>query len=366
MNLPNDTTEARPVRQSQPSVKSARARNGLTWLCFLLAILLLTSLAIASRAARALASGEILGSTIPAGERTAPVGVDKTLCYAFLRDGDVWTACNGRREKVQLKAAGTVMHYAVSSNGANLALLLDRSKPDERGIVVKDLVVASLGSLAEEPAKSTEWQFVRATCGTILGYSPGSWLATDIFNGKAVEYPPDRAFRCDAGRNAVMGWNDVHIMSTELLLRVRAMPDRRIAAFVNGGMDFDVSENGAYTAYYSMNGGKQSQLCVLKIHRGVQACVAEGHDEAGLDGMSLSNTGSVLYAGHTGESCYYKDMQHFGTKLLPGYTGQDSCLGIYDWRAGMPKTAPVEEIGRYPQWITPRAAMAMRSLRLNE
>jgi hypothetical protein len=366
MNASNDTTQARLAPQSQRSAGSARSQERFAWLVSVLAIALLSFVAIASRGARALASPETPGSAITAVEATAPDGVGKTLCYAFLREGDVWTACNGKRQKVQLKAAGTVMHYAVSSNGANLALLLDRSKPDQRGIVVKNLVVASLRSPAEVPVKSTEWQFVRATCGTILGYSPGSWLATDIFTGKAVEYPPDRAFRCDAWRNVVVGWNDVHIMSTELLLRVHAMPDRTIAAFVNGGMDFDVSENGAYAAYYSTRGGNPSQLCVLKIHGGAEACVAEGHDEAGLDGMSLSNTGGVLYAGHTGESCYYKDMQHFGTKLLPGYTGQDSCLGIYYWRSGMPKTAPVEEIGRYPQWIPRRAAMAIASLRLNE
>ncbi len=300
------------------------------------------------------------------GEAAMPASAGKNLCYAFLRDGNVWTSCNGRREKVQLKADGMVMHYAVSTNGANFVLLLDVSKPDQRGIVVKDLVEASLRSLSESPAKATEWQFVRASCGTILGYSPGNWTATDIFNGKPLEHPPDRAFRCDAARNVVMGWNDVHITATELLLQVHGKPDKKIAAAVNGGMDFDVSENGAFAAYYTAKDTKPSQLCVAKIRSGATSCVAEEHDEAGLDGMSLSDVGGVLYAGHTNESCYYKDMQHFGTKLLPGYTGQDSCLGVYYWRAGMPKTALVEEIGRYPQWISPRAAMAMRSLKLNE
>lgn len=344
------------IGRLQIAEKSAKPRSFVRWLIVAIAAALLAVGTIASRNARE--------STIGAAAREAAVG--KTLCYAFLREGDVWTACNGRPAKVQLKAAGTVMHYAVSSNGANLALLLDVSKPDERGIVGKNLVMASLGSLSESPAKSTEWQFIRATCGTILGYNAGNWSATDIFNGKTIEYPPDRAFRCDASRSVVMGWNDVHIMSTELLLRVRGRADEKIAASVNGGMDFDVSENGAYAAYYSAKAPKPSQLCVVKIHGGVDACVAEGHDEAGLDGMSLSNTGGVLYAGHTGESCYYKDMQHFGTKSLPGYTGQDSCLGIYYWRTGMPKTTLVEEIGRYPQWISARTAMAMRSLKLNE
>jgi hypothetical protein len=366
MTAPIHTAQTRFTAQSTLRMKSMGTNPYLRSIGIAMAIAFLAAVTITSQDAGALVPTGMPKSAIPILEAAVSANSAKTLCYAFLEDGDVWTACNGRREKLQLKAAGTVMHYAVSSNGANLALLLDESKPDQRGIVVKDLVVASLGSLTESPAKSTEWQFIRATCGTILGYSPGNWTATDIFNGKSVGYPPDRAFRCDTSGGVRMGWNDVHIMSTELLLQVHGKPDKKIGAFVNGGMDFDVSENGAYAAYYSRNEPKPRQLCLVKIHGGADACVAEGHDEAGLDGMSLSDAGGVLYAGHTGESCYYKDMQHFGTKLLPGYTGEDTCLGIYYWRAGMPDTALVEEVGRYPQWISPRTAMAMRSLKLNE
>ncbi len=62
---------------------------------------------------------------------------------------------------------GRVEHFAVSANGTTFAALIDESKPDEKGIVLKKLVVVSLDSLQEKPPKTTEWKFVRATCGTI-------------------------------------------------------------------------------------------------------------------------------------------------------------------------------------------------------
>jgi hypothetical protein len=285
-------------------------------------------------------------------------GVDRAkLCYAFLRDGDVWTVCEGKR--MQLPLGGKVIHYAISLDGSHFAFLLRKVGPSQKPSLLNDLVIVTLNSEFKTTKSTVGYSRLRPTCGTILAYLGGNWSASNIFTGSVLSFPPNKAFHCDSDARVVLGWNEIRGgTSTDLSLLINGNPERTFAAFLNGGNDFDVSPNGEHLAYFRQPTPQDVELCVTRVDKEAE-CTKEGGDEAGIDGVSLSNSGDALYSGGTSKSCFYKDMEHFSTKRLPGYSGEDECRGIYFWQPSMQHPALIEELGRYPQWITLEAAAAL-------
>ena len=274
------------------------------------------------------------------------------LCYAFLRDGDVWTACRGVENHLSL--GGQVRHYAVSPDGAYFAFIRRDSSAYPSG----KLVVASLGENARAPASDAKYLWLRSTCGTILGEPIGGPFATDILSGQPLNKPPNRFFHCDSDRNVVAGWKTADGTTTELTLWVRGNLNKTIPVHISGGNDFDVSPDGQFLAYFRDASPKEVDLCVSPID-GQPECTEEVGDESGKDGLSLSDSGNVLYAGDTAATCFYKDMEHFSKKRLSGHSGEDACPAIYFWVPSMPRPALIQDLARYPQWITPEAAAAL-------
>lgn len=285
----------------------------------------------------------------------------KSLCYAFLREGDVWTVCGGKREHIVF--GGEVLHYAVSSDGSYFAFLSKPHQSRQGAPANNNLVLISLGPGFETTRTQTEFRFLRPTCGTILAFRAGSGDATDVFTGRVLNFPPDRFFRCSSDRRVIVGWAELNATSSELIVTMNGKEEKRVPIFINGGHDFNVSPNGQYLTYFRATGSQTTQVCVAKIDDG-PACVQEDGDEVGMDGISLSNLGEVLYTGHTGQGCYYKDMEHFSKTRLPGYSGEDSCVGVYFWHSRSQHPTLIEDLARYPQWITPEAAIALHNWNL--
>jgi hypothetical protein len=279
------------------------------------------------------------------------------LCYTFLREGDVWIACNGVKKQIPL--GGRVLHYAISSDGSSFAFLRKLTLA-QKAQAPAELVVVSLSGEFKTTTSKVQYRWLRPTCGTILAYRVG-WNATDLLTGRALMFPPNTVFQCDSDRRVVLGWDQLRgSTSVDLTLQVNGKPDQNtIRAYINGGQDLDVSPSGEYLAYFREPNAAGVEVCVTRI--GEQPKCAEGADnEVGIAGLSLSDSGSALYTGGTGASCFYKDTQHFATKPLSGYSEEDECPGIYFWRPGMQRPQLIQDLGQYVQWITPLTASALR------
>ena len=96
---------------------------------------------------------------------------------------------------------------------------------------------------------------------------------------------------------------------------------------MNGGNEFDISPDGQYLAYFRGDGGSPD-ICRTKIGSPPQ-CAPADPGEVGRDGISLSDSGVVVYTGATGEGCFFKDMAHFAKKQLPGYSGREACGNLF-------------------------------------
>jgi hypothetical protein len=288
------------------------------------------------------------------------------LCYAFLRDGDLWTVCQGKREHIAL--GGRVFHYAVSTDGSFLAIVKEISWSVQKGVVKSESILISLKApfkTTTTEAESSNLPDLRATCGTILIYN-GDWSAVDILSGKPLGFPPNKVFHCSSDRRVIVGW--ASILTVEFSRGF--FPGANLSVNVNGeetkplpiyfmtqGHGFDVSPNGEHLAYFRVAGiesPESVQLCTMKI-AGQPTCVEENHAE-GSDGVSLSNLGGVLYTGETEGECFYKDEQHSARKRLPGYSEGGPCNGIYFWHPGMQSPVLMEDLSRHPQWIAPEVA----------
>lgn len=293
----------------------------------------------------------VLALTVSAAGQTATVDRSK-LCYAFLRDGDVWIVCEGGVRKLPL--GGKVLHYAISADGSHFAFVQKQASGQKTDLPTTLVVVSLSSEVPTTTSSKVLYRWLRATCGTILAYQAGDPI--DLLTGQALRFPPNKVFRCDSERTVILGWNQHDGTATDLALQVNGKFDPNAArAFTNGGWDLDVSANGKYLAYFREQNPTNVQVCVGKI--GEQPACGDGAgDEIGGDGLSLSNSASTLFAGGTGAACFYKDMEHFSTKRLPGYSGEDECVGVYFWQAGMQHPELIQDLARYPQWIAPGAA----------
>jgi hypothetical protein len=277
------------------------------------------------------------------------------LCYSFMHNGDIWAVCEGKREHIALH--GKASNYAISPDGAILALILEDAASGRTLGPRARLMLVDLKSQFKTTVTVTEFIHLSSTCGTILGYRGGSWTATDVLTGSVLDTSFRHFFACDSERHTVLGWNDNIGTSGRMVLRANRTDIDAGSVFLNGGRDFGVSPNGKFIAYFK-EGSRAIELCT-QVVGSAPDCVADD-DEVGYDGVSVSDTGSVLHTGHTGEGCFYKDMAHFSKKPQPGYLEGDSCAGVYLRSPAASNPSLVEDLGRFPEWITPQTAAALR------
>ena len=277
---------------------------------------------------------------------------DNALCYAFSREGDIWTVCQGKRERIRVPAKES--GFAISADGSHIAYYTQKKKG-----IRERLVLVSLEPEIKTTIKETgnSAHSLRSTCGTILQFQTGTektptgldwprWngTANDLIAGKSMEYPPNELFECSADRRIVVGWTDSSKPTTsDSILRI-SVGNKEVRK-MSEVLTFQVSPNGKFL-YYAHNsrqqdGGSLMLLCVAEL-LGQSSCFADLVGTVrGMGTHAVSDSGEVLYLVELErESC-----------------GDRPCMGIAYWRPGMSKGELVEtEDSSNPQWITPEVA----------
>jgi hypothetical protein len=146
--------------------------------------------------------------------------------------------------------------------------------------------------------------------------------------GEEVRLEPYVLFRCSADRRVVAGiTGDGNKKNLRSDLYEGIPPSTRLAAAADVYSSyFNVSPDGSQVAWFN----DIRPLCVLSLPGQAQC---EDHSTMS-DPVSVNNSGEVLAAAGTGEGC-----------------GNDECLGIGYWKAGLKAIVFLEPIGRNPQWI---------------
>jgi hypothetical protein len=319
----------------------------------------------------------ILAALLALSVSLAPVPADaqheakppQPLCYAFWLDGDVYTNCEGHKEKVTQFA--DVESFAIDPNGQKLVLTRHQAKVQGRGVYhISDekphyyyshsaLQVILLSGNGGGTLSPLNWPMdLYATCGTVLGPSDvaeldsGPALFDDVLNGGEIRFDPYKNFRCSSDRKTVVGRTDLH----DSALRIGLAPPETIAG--TGGkhpIRYDVSSSGKYIAY-NFPIQEAHNLCILATDTQKPICIDEAFWQKPI---SVSDTGEVLYETLNLGKCYYKGAYRVSTKDLPGYTPNNACQVVSYWRPGEAEPKIVESLGAQPQWISPETASVL-------
>ena len=274
-------------------------------------------------------------------QKAHPAPIDNGLCYAFLRNGDLWTVCDAKRERIHIDHHAFDLTFSASTS--SMAFLID--KPELRGRTGQlrsDLVVVDLGQNARRSKSEVEFRTLVATCGTILGFPVGIGKRPpmDLLTGSPLEFPPNLDFRCTSDRRVVLGFHDWGTpQESQLVLTVDGKESRTFFADLGNPGDFDISSNGRYIAYIGRNKGRES-LCVSEP-AGPAAC--SPMTPGGAYQIFVSDLGVVLYTTDSDKDC-----------------GGASCRAVAYWRPGLAGPEIIEaNDSNSPQWITPQAAAAL-------
>jgi hypothetical protein len=281
-----------------------------------------------------------------------------SLCYAFTRGNDIWTVCQGKRERISVPSK--VSGFALLANGSYLAYYTMAHKLASRksAPAVEQLVIVSLGpgfttTTSEPRAKSPD---LIGTCGTVLvfqlptgkielGDFRWSGRATNVITGESLVYPPSDLFRCSSDRRVVAAWKDAwKPHSTEFGGTLTISIDNKKLKEMLGIANFDLSPNGKYLHFTQdikqQDTGMHTRNCVTELP-GQQSCLASSDIIPLGWGNSVSDSGQILYHIDLDKSC--------------GDAG--FCIGLAYWSPGMAKGEVIEtEDTGQPQWITPQMA----------
>lgn len=281
----------------------------------------------------------------------------ETHAYAFLRNGDLWFQYKGEARAVTKK--GLYKDFAVSNDGSYLALLgTVKEKPS-----VGQISVVSLGNVGSLPTieVSTTTSLI-ATCGTIASVENNVALkgrvaiAKDLISREDFVKQDYVDFRCSSDKKVVIGYTGLD----DRRLSVRGDLGKKVS-LENVPNLFDLSIGGKFGAFYTVAVGS-SHLCLWQTE-GSSACLANLNV---FDRVSVSDSGDVLFATHSGESCLFLDAEHYSTTPKPGYDTGDECPDVAHWHSGMRDPEVLQSLARHPQWLTDAAVSRLRAWRQQE
>lgn len=255
----------------------------------------------------------------------------KDPCFAYLVRGDITVVCQGKTTQVTRR--GNIQNFAVSDELASLAYITGEATA----------TVVDLKSGASKRVERVD--AVVSTCGGILPIPVGgSNRMQDVVTGQEVSFASYRRFRCSSDRKTVAGIAGRELSEGE-------PPATRIADRTEvHDLYFNVSPDGSHVAYFN----DVKPLCVF-AGSGPAQCVEH---ETMSDAVSVNDAGEVLAASGTGKGCVYKSAWNF-TPAKPPDSGDDECLGIGYWKAGLPALVFLADLGRNPQWLRPETAKVL-------
>jgi hypothetical protein len=262
-----------------------------------------------------------------------------SLCYAFFSKGDVWTVCQGKRERIGLH--GTALDFAVSTDGSNFAV---QENLESSGIGRTRQVLVFLSPAVREKSREVNYpELLSGTCGTIASFEVVSRRPFDLVNSRPMESPPYKYFRCSADKRTTAGittaseanWysrrkTDPADSTNGFLLKLNREGEESEFQVVSREV-FDVSPSGKYFVSIFSPVVKQAPLEGL--------CIVGPKDEHSCinqhaDAVSVSDRGEVLF-----------------------WVGE---LGTMYWHSGLEEPQLLEKgAEKQPQWITPEVATAL-------
>jgi RHS repeat-associated protein len=263
------------------------------------------------------------------------------LCYAFLRAGDLWTVCDGKRERIDLHGRG--LDFAVTADGSYLAVQENLEAPGA-GIGHTRQIVVPLNSRGKQNVREVGYpESLYASCGTIISVQSVNLESFDLLGSRPVEISPYRYFRCSSDRKAIAGWTEQD--EAQRLAKARTDPglsnQTTLRVNRNGKNSelssvwrevFDISPNGEYLAYVNVPvKGPGPTLCVTERAAEPMCTLYVA------DAISVSNEGKVIF-----------------------WAGD---AGVMYWRPGQKRPIALEKAMTNPhaQWITPGVADALHA-----
>lgn len=277
-------------------------------------------------------------------ERNSP----DSLCYAFLRQGNLFLRCNG--SLVQLSKHGDVTDFAVSETGNAIALLrLDNHPSTGRNLQFIPLTNGVKGQLLP---LGHDFGGLIASCGTILSLYR---TAKDLLAGKDLDFKPYSDFQCSSDRKVIVG--QVSIDSHGAVV-TGLPPGDSHTALVSGfppnitkpwlpntdseGFAYSLSPSGEYFAYYL-----PKELCLVQ-KLATKTCTPNIDV---LREISVSDSGDIYFTTRTGPGCQYLE------------SAAAKCIGIAVLKKGGHSSDIIEREASAPQWLTPTAASAIAAWR---
>jgi hypothetical protein len=272
--------------------------------------------------------------------------VAQTSCYAYLRNGNVYATCG--KSQLRLTNTADLADFAISDDGAAIAVkreyVIGRTSDNSGTVGDCRVDLYSLSAISSALSIEHSCGDLYASCGTILLEDRMKGVL-DAIAGKKLQIDGYRRFVCNADRSVVGGWPGYNDQN----FSVGTTTIRRIEAVAGGA---SVSPSG--TISYFTDGSNTNSVCQMD-QTGKPLCLKKA-DAFGR--ISVSNSGEVLFTTHTGDGCFYRNGKV--TKAQPPATGDDQCLGIAVWKPGSAKVV-VEEIAKHPQWLTEKAANAVKA-----
>lgn len=289
----------------------------------------------------------------------SPRRLDNSLCYAFLKQGNLFARCNGAL--IQITSQGDVSDFAVSQTGTVMVLMQKQGTKKLNngfGTPIMDLQIVPLRIGVEERKLRVGNNFgsLVASCGTaLLLYR----TTKDLVSGQALDFEPYFDFRCSSDREAISGQVELNDHGVVVLglptgndhsaLATGVPPKVWLADSGSEGFGYDLSANGKYLAYYM-----PKELCL--IEQVTKSCVA--NIEASRE-ISVSDSGDIFFTTRTDTTCGDDDSLHVSSVPRPGFDTRDRCIAVAVLEKGKRVPDILEPLARHPQWLTPEAASAI-------
>lgn len=278
----------------------------------------------------------------------------KMPCFAFLLKADVTLVCNGETSRITYFA--NIEHFAVSDDSSAFAWVT--SRPKRLNAVTSEVTYTTIVVNLKTGSRRQihVGNGVVASCGGILpnAVGEGSLTSLDVVTGSSISFPPYAFFRCSADRRVIAGVPGKGSAVQPWSGRFRGVPPSAKLAI---GADvyphyFNMSPDGSKIAWFN----DFKPLCVLS---GSSPASCVDHSTI-TDPVSVNDGGELLVTTGTGKGCDYKNSFNF-SPARNGVNGNDECLGIGYWKAGLKSIALLQTIGRNPQWLSPATANLLRS-----